>query len=170
VRDPKDAHSREPGFRIRHAAEEDAAAIGRILRDLGWFSDINAEAPEESTGRIERTLGRCAARTDHTAFVAEDDAGEVIGYVAVHWLPYLFMKGPEGYVSELFVRRSYRCRGVGTRLLEEVRKEAVRRGASRLMLVNSRNRPSYKRGFYERRGWKERIEAANFVLPLKEDR
>ncbi|MCL6477309.1 MAG: GNAT family N-acetyltransferase [Peptococcaceae bacterium] len=84
--------------------------------------------------------------------VAENETGEVIGYTAVHWLPYLILAGPEGYVSELFIRRSVRGNGVGRMLLEEVKKQAVLRGCSRLLLLNGRNRESYVRGFYKKLG------------------
>lgn len=51
----------------------------------------------------------------------------IVGYIAVHWLPYLFLPAPEGYVSELFVSESVRGQGIGTQLLETVTIEAKRR-------------------------------------------
>ena len=102
----------------------------------------------------------------HTVFVAENQNGEVVGYIAVHWLPYLMLAGSEGYISELFVRESDRGKGVGRKLLEVVNEQAIKRGCTRLMLVNGRNRESYKRGFYQKLGWDERQEVANFVLLL----
>ena len=90
----------------------------------------------------------------------------MVGYAAVHWLPYLLLAGPEGYVSELFVRDSEQGKGVGTKLLEVVKREAEERGCSRLMLLNMRYRESYQRGFYKKLGWQEREDAANFVLQL----
>jgi hypothetical protein len=51
---------------------------------------------------------------------------------------------------------------------EAVKAEAQVRGCSRLMLVNSRSRDSYKRKFYETHGWREREEISNFVYILKE--
>jgi hypothetical protein len=51
-------------------------------------------------------------------------------------------------------------------MLEVVKKMAIERGCSRLMLVNRKARESYKRGFYRNLGWEEREEFANFVLHL----
>lgn len=71
------------------------------------------------------------------------------------------MPAPEGYIFELFVRESVRGQGIGKQLLEVVKAEAQERRCSRLMLVNSRSRDSYKHKFYEGQGWKEREEIAN---------
>ncbi len=91
-----------------------------------------------------------------------------MGYAAVHWLPYLFMPGPEGFVSELFIDDEARGQGIGTKLLESVKQEAQARGCTRLSLINLRDRESYQRGFYAKLGWQERPDAANFILRLKQ--
>ena len=152
---------------IRRARIEDAPAIAALVRALGWFAHLSDE-PEDATGaRLARHLELCQADQSHSVYVAEDEASTLAGYAAVHWLPYLFLTGPEGYVSELFVDEARRGQGIGAELLEAVRLEAVQRGCCRLMLINKRNRESYQREFYARRGWTERPAAANFVLPLK---
>ena len=58
--------------------------------------------------------------------------------------------------------------GLGGQLLERVKAEARERGCSRLMLLNLRDRESYKRGFYKKQGWQERPEAINFILKIEE--
>jgi len=103
----------------------------------------------------------------HTVYVAEDSAGAVVGYAAVHWLPYMLLAGPEGYVSELFIQESARGKGAGTKLLEVIEAEAKERGCSRLMLLNLRQRESYQREFYKKHGWEERPGVANFVRPCR---
>jgi GNAT superfamily N-acetyltransferase len=102
----------------------------------------------------------------HSVFVAESADGRLTGYVSVHWLPYLFLRGPEGYVSELFVSEDHRGNGIGSGLLDMVTREASDRGCVRLMLVTVRTRDSYVRGFYTQRGWVERSEVANMVYEL----
>jgi GNAT superfamily N-acetyltransferase len=81
-------------------------------------------------------------------------------------LPYLVLNGPEGYLSELFVREPERGKGIGRRLMEVIEVEARARGCSTLMLVNSRSRESYRRGFYKELGWDEREGVANFIYRL----
>jgi GNAT superfamily N-acetyltransferase len=151
---------------IRRATINDAPAIATILRELGWVALVNEETAESTQKRVEHHLWLCLADASHSVYVAEKEA-EVIGYAAAHWLPYLILAGPEGYVSELFLRDTARGQGIGTALLETVRAEAEERGCARLMLLNIRNRESYQRRFYKKLGWQERELTANFVLPLK---
>ncbi|MBW4467111.1 MAG: GNAT family N-acetyltransferase [Pegethrix bostrychoides GSE-TBD4-15B] len=151
---------------IRKAQSQDVAALTELLRSLGWFAYMASESSEMTRERIIHHLTLCSADESHTIYVAEEDS-RIVGYVAVHWLPYLFLPAPEGYISELFVCESARGQGIGTQLLEVVKAEAQERGCSRLMLVNSRSRDSYKHKFYERQGWKEREEIANFVYVLE---
>ena len=98
--------------------------------------------------------------------VAQTPGGEIAGYCAVHWLPYLILAGPEGYVSELFIQEQFRGQGIGGQLLNAIKAEAQKRGCSRLMLLNIRTRNSYQRQFYPKHGWEERPDAANFILQL----
>ena len=156
----------KPLWNVRPATPDDVPAIAALLRGLGWFALINDETTAKTETRVKKHLRLCTADDSHSVLVAEDVKGAVMGYVAVHWLPYLMLPGPEGYVSELFVAETARSTGAGTRLLEAVREIAVSRGCSRLMLVNRKTRESYKRGFYRKLGWEEREEFANFVLHL----
>jgi GNAT superfamily N-acetyltransferase len=155
-----------PSWNIRPAASADVPAIAAMLRGLGWFAHVNDEPPAKTETRVAEHLRCCLADESHSVLVAEGAKGAVLGYVAVHWLPYLMLAGPEGYVSELFVAESARGAGLGTKLLEAVKDLAIGRGCSRLMLVNRKTRESYKRGFYRKLGWEERQEFANFVLSL----
>lgn len=151
---------------IRRAEAQDAPGLTGLVRSLGLFAHITAEAPEATQARVARHLTLCLADESHSVFVAHNPAGEMVGYGAVHWLPYFILAGPEGYVSELFVAASQRGQGVGGRILEEIKAEAQRRGCSRLMLLNRRTRESYQRQFYVKQGWEERGEMANFVYPM----
>ena len=149
---------------IRPATAADVGAIGLILRELGWFAHMNEESPADTGARIVRQLELCGADDSHTVLVAENSENAVVGYVAAHWLPYLMLAGPEGYVSELFVLESERGKGIGGNLLKAVRAQASARGCVRLQLVTGRERMSYE--MYKKLGWNERPGIANFVLPL----
>ena len=147
---------------IRKAGIEDAGSLACILGGLGGFAAFEHEDAESSTERVRRHLDLCLADDSHSVYVAET-AGSILGYVSVHWLPYLILAGPEGYVSELFVQEEGHGQGLGTHLLEAVKAEARQRGCSRLMLLNNRGRESYRRQFYTKNGWQERPEMANFI-------
>lgn len=152
-------------IRVRQAKEADAGAIARLLHEMGWFSALEGDEAQ-SEMRIGQLL---PSNTDHhSVFVAESEDEKVVGYTAVHWLPYFFMTGTEGYVSELFVSAAARGQGVGKLLLAAVAAEGRQRGCSRLSLLNGRHRESYQRQFYQKVGWEERPSMANFVYYFKE--
>ena len=130
------------------------------------FERFESEASDVTVARVGRHLEMCLADSSHSLFVATGEPGDVVAYAAVHWLPYLFLIGPEGYLSELFVAPSVRGCGLGTALLDTVVGEARRRGCARLMLEAVRTRESYTRGFYTKRGWIERDAMANMVFEL----
>ncbi|HEY7714541.1 MAG TPA: GNAT family N-acetyltransferase [Candidatus Binatia bacterium] len=152
-------------MQLRTATVDDAEQLVSLLKDIGWFEASEGDIAEEPSQRVKAQLALTLADDSHAVYVAEDGAA-IIGYISVHWIPYLFMRGPEGYVSELFVRHAARGQGVGRRLLEWVKTEARRRGCARLSLINLRNRESYRRQFYVKAGWSERTEAANFLYPM----
>lgn len=154
---------------IRHACQEDSAAIDAILRSVGWFERINKETATHTQSQIMQRLLQCKREGTHTILVAEHPRGTVVGYIAVHWFPVL-MRGLDGYVSELFVQPSSAGKGIGSRLLDAVNEEARRRGCTRLILMNRRDRESYQRGFYAQNGWEELREGAYFALQLPESR
>lgn len=154
-------------IQIRRAVIADAPSIADLLHEIGHFERINREAPEETRENVTRHLVLCLADDSHSIYVAEDEAGGIAGYAAVHWLPYLFLAGPEGYVSELFLREAARGQGTGARLLEAVKAEARERGCARLDLLNSKERESYQRGFYAKHGWEERPGMANFIYRME---
>jgi GNAT superfamily N-acetyltransferase len=153
---------------IRPARAGDAAGIAATLRDLGWFAQIEGEPVEATVERVARQLALCAANDDHTVLVAEGEEGQIVGYLAAHWFPNL-LKGGDGYVSELFIREAGRDKGLGGRFLAAIEVEGKRRGCTRLLLFNRKERESYQRGFYPNHGWEERDDTALFNRWLTED-
>jgi GNAT superfamily N-acetyltransferase len=151
---------------IREASIDDAHKLALLLRDIGWFETFNSGDIDRSTERVRARLEQCLADNSHLVLVAIDANHKIAAYAAVHWLPYLFMSGPEGYVSELFVSEAARGRGIGRELLAAVEKAGRARGCERLSLINLRHRESYQRRFYIKAGWRERSEAANFIYSL----
>lgn len=149
---------------IRRAGQDDAVGMAELLQTLG--GDLPRLAGESLDTALNRVVSVLAVTSDQTLLVSED-SGVVTGFVHTHWQPSLLHAGGEGFVAGLFVHSEYRGQGIGEALLEHVKKEALARGCARLSLLNMRNRPSYRRGFYATRGWTERPEAANFVLELK---
>lgn len=153
---------------IRQATAADAPALADLIRGLELFANVQAETLDQSRERVDHLLALDLAGDSHSVYVAQIESGEVVGYGAVHWLPYLFLPGPEGYVSELFIRDSARGQGIGGRLLDVIKDEARQRGCFRLTLINMRHRESYQRQFYKKHGWEESENAARFIYYLME--
>ena len=152
---------------VRKVQPEDAPALAALLRSIGWFRRMQNEPVETTAQLVRQQLDQCLSQGSHTVYVAEEAEAGLIGYVAVHWLPYLFLAGPEGFISDLFIHESGRGQGLGSRLLKVVIEEAKDRGCVRLQLINFRSRESYQRGFYSKAGWQERPDGASFVYYLE---
>ena len=156
----------EVKLQFREATINDAEPLAALLKDMGWFESFKSATARAAGEGVRRQLAIDLADGSHSVYVAADDGEKIIGYIAVHWLPYLFMSGPEGYVSELFVREAARGQRVGRELLQLIQTEARRRGCTRLSLINLRHRESYRRQFYLKAGWRERTDAANFIYAM----
>lgn len=152
---------------IRKASLDDAATLAVLLRSIGGFKHLASKTEDETRALVARHLQLCLNSQSHSIYVALDDAAHLMAYVSVHWLPYLILRGPEGFISELFVNEAARGNGIGKRLLDAVYQEAQSRGCSRLQLINFRSRESYERGFYNKAGWEERPDGASFVRPVE---
>lgn len=153
-------------FLIRRADAGDDGGIAFLVSEFQRLVYGRARPTDEIVEMVKRQIAMSLTDEGYLLLVAAGDGGEIVGYSAVQWLPYLMFGGTEAYVSELYVREDFRDKGVGERLLNEAVAEAKRRGCIRLMLINRRDRESYKRGFYKKHGWEEREEAVNFIYPL----
>jgi GNAT superfamily N-acetyltransferase len=153
-------------IKIRKLTAQDAPQIAELLKEIGWFESFKNEPIEVASRRVRRHVEQCLSDDSHSLFVAQAPDGAIVAYGSVHWLPYLFLQGLEGYVSELFVCESARGQGIGRELLKTIETEAKTRGCVRLSLINLRNRESYMRQFYVKAGWEERPDAANFIYRI----
>jgi len=145
---------------------EDVPVIADIIRKLGWFPYVDKESPQATELRVRLHLELCDADDSHTVLVGEDEEGNASGYISVHWLPYLLLEGPEGYVSEVFVREEARGKGVGKALMNDVKELAEVKGCSRLMLLSERDRSEAEDKFYADLGFQERPGTESMILPL----
>ena len=152
---------------IRAATPADAEDLRVLIESIEGFASLKALPEDERKSRVARHLSAALSSHEHQVFVATDgENSRLLGYIAVHYLPYLILTGPEGFVSELFVTEDARGQGVGAALLERVTDDARARGCCRLSLLNMTDRESYARGFYAKNGWQERETARNFVRTL----
>ena len=155
---------RGSAVRVRAARQDDAGDIAKILLDAPQFAGTLDQ--DDLPGLVQRAEAALNSDTERqTLLVAELD-GAVVGYAHVHWVSALFLPGPEGYVTELFVGRSARGHGCGSALLDQIHAIALGRKAARLFLVNGRQSEAYVRGFYSARGYSEANHLASFRRDL----
>ena len=147
---------------IRPTTPGDARAVAELLFSLEEYPSYRQHGLADFETRVMTGLN---AQSSHRSVLVAELEGLVIGYSAVHWFTPI-MSSPEGYVSDLFVHANATGRGLGSSLLEAMTTEAKARGCKRLALSNWRNRLSYKRGFYAKRGWQENADSVRFVLDL----
>lgn len=158
-----------PEIKIREARAGDAVRMAEILREIGWSERRNALPLEEVAGPIVKLIEHCVRDSEgHSIIVAVDEGDTVLGFLNVHWVPFIMLGSLEGYVSDVFVSPSSGGMGVGQALVERVIEEGKRRGCMRLMLTNGKEKLSYKSGFYKKLGWTERPSVANFVYYYRE--
>lgn len=156
-------------FSIRLAEIEDAESMAEILRSIGWSERRNSLPLKEVTEPIRELIKDTTSNPHaHNIFVAVDEDDNVAGFLNVHWVPFVMLGSYEGYVSDVFVNPDYGGKGVGSLLVKAVMQEGEKRDVYRLMLTNGKEKPSYKRRFYEKLGWTERPKVANFVYYYKD--
>jgi len=106
-------------IKLRKGQVEDAEAMATILREIGWSQRRNALPLEEVSNPIAELIQHCLKDSEgHTLLVAVDENGQVIGFINVHWVPFIMLGSWEGYVSDVFVSPKASGKGVG-RLLSK---------------------------------------------------
>jgi GNAT superfamily N-acetyltransferase len=155
------------GHEIRPALLGDAEALAATVIAIGGFRAFAGWSQAAIAASVRTNVAATLAGGGSTLLVVEH-AEELIGWAQAHWLHDLFLPGPEGYLTELFLVDAHRGVGIGTELLDRVVAEARERGAYRLTLLNGTERASYARQFYRKRGWQERADVAGFVLLLQD--
>jgi ribosomal protein S18 acetylase RimI-like enzyme len=145
---------------IRPLRPSDIANVMQLHRELGWNPAFRADG-----STLKQRLEALITEENALLLVAELN-GKVVGYIHGEIVTYLLFAGREMLVSELFVMESARGRGVGKALLSAIESEAVNQKCFRISVLNSRERESYKRGFYPSLGYEERPHTANFTKRL----
>lgn len=134
-------------LRIRQAAPDDAAALGRLLGQLGYPTNA-AEVPN----RLENVH----ARPGTTVLVAEGESGDVVGVVTIHLFHTLHTNEPAAWLTAVVVDENSRGQGVGSALVARAEEWAAEHGALRLSLTSALHREKahafYKARDYEHTG------------------
>ena len=132
-----------PPLRIRTATSADAAALSRLLGQLGYPTD-----PAEIPQRIEKLY----ARPGTTVLVAEGGQGDVVGVVTVHLFQTMHASEPVAWLTTLVVDETARGQGIGSTLVTRAEAWAIQHGARRISLTSALHR-THAHDFYKSRNY-----------------
>ncbi len=153
--------------RIRRYQPADRGAVmalaTRLMIGVAPWRDPDA-VHRAVTAWVRDSLGACDA-DDRAVFVAEHDGG-VVGVVTVGRRRH-FTGEVDAYVGELVVAEHAQRRGVGTLLMREVERWAVRHGYPHVTLETGAANDA-ARSFYRSRGYRE--EEVRLTRPLASER
>lgn len=131
-------------IRLRTARPADAAALARLLVELGY--------PQPAAELGPRIAALADTATD-TVLVAEV-GGQVVGMASLHVTPFFNEGQSRGRITALVVDSAQRGRGIGRHLLEALEAAAGRRGCGAVELTSSPHRHGAHR-FYLAAGYQD---------------
>ena len=117
-------------MKIRAARAADAPALAKLILNLGYPSTAHELPP-----RLMLVEGQ-----GDTVLVAEDDAGQDVGFSALHLMRLFHQRKPLGYITAFVTDPAAQRTGVGRRLLEASEVWARERGCYRLTVTSAEQR------------------------------
>ncbi|WP_437879788.1 N-acetyltransferase family protein [Pseudomonas sp. LRF_L74] len=131
-------------LRIRTARAADTPALCALLTALDYPG---------SEAFIAARLEQLLAHPDARLLVAEE-AGQVLGFISLHFIPQLALAGDFCRVSYFCVSDAVRSQGIGAALEQAAEQAARERGCDRIELHCAERRQGAHR-FYARQGYRE---------------
>ncbi len=131
-----------PSFRIRRARRGDAESLASLLREMGYAQGSDAQ-----------TVHWVISHPEIEVFVAADPQDRPVGMVSLSHRPQLRLRGRIATVDELVVTETWRRRGVGRALMQQVIERCGARALSVKRLEVSAYALEEVQGFYEACGF-----------------
>jgi GNAT superfamily N-acetyltransferase len=131
---------------LREATCADVTSARALVRELGY-----GELDEPTFAQV---FGAVLGDPSQQVWLAEQN-GAIAGLMSLTIKPQIRLAGFVVTIDELVVTEASRGEGVGAKLLDLAKTEALRVRARRLELHTARGRPSYERGFYVKNGFTE---------------
>lgn len=113
---------------LRIATKADAPALAAMIEHFNSDYRAITVTPEQAAARLAATAGV------ETTIIAEV-GGQPAGFACLRVVPYMSDDTPYAEVSDLFVERAFRRRGVGRALIERCEQLARERGAAEVVLI-----------------------------------
>ncbi|MDN3693648.1 GNAT family N-acetyltransferase [Chryseobacterium tructae] len=130
---------------LRKMNEKDLEVVIKLLDQLG-YADANEFLPFKIKSLLEDS--------DEYLTIAEDSEGNVTGFISIHIIPQIALKGDFARISYFSVDECSRSSGIGKLLEEYCEKIARERNCNRIELHCNSHRERAHR-FYDRQGYTE---------------
>jgi ribosomal protein S18 acetylase RimI-like enzyme len=109
---------------IRQAESGDFPAVFSMIKALAAF--------EQAADQVKNSIKAMQAEKDHfTCYIAENQKHEVLGF-ALCFIAYHTWVGKSLYLDDLYVKETYRRKGIATRLMKKVFELARKENCKRL--------------------------------------
>ncbi|MBB1594226.1 GNAT family N-acetyltransferase [Achromobacter sp. UMC46] len=132
-------------MQIRTATTEDSAAIAALLTQLDYPGTASF---------VPQKISQLAAHSDARLLVAEDEAGQLLGFIGLHFMIQLALPGDFCRITYFCVSDQARSAGVGRQLEAAAEELARARGCDRIE-VHCHERRTDAHRFYYRQGYEE---------------
>jgi glucosamine-phosphate N-acetyltransferase len=134
-------------IKIRKAILNDFEQIYQLLPQLWPHTRLNRN-------RLRITFSR-ALNSGQQYYLCAFEKKVIVGFCSLSTRNSLWQQGLLAHIDELIVDQSYRGRGIGTRLMTEAIKLAVKKRCSRIELDSAFHR-KHAHGFYNKMGFESR--------------
>ncbi len=100
---------------IREGMKSDVPQVMELVRELAEYE----KAPEQVTNTVEDMEAEFDAPNPAFRLLVAETGGQVVG-IAVYFVKYSTWKGRGLYLDDIVVKESYRGKGIGSALFEEL--------------------------------------------------
>lgn len=114
-------------IRIREGVKEDLPAVLDLIKELALYE----KAPQEVITTVEQMEIDGFGPSRIFYFIVAEAAGEIVG-IALYYYKYSTWKGKCIYLDDIVVTNSFRRKGIGTLLLDELIRIADKNNAMKL--------------------------------------
>lgn len=143
------AASSTSSLSIRPASAADVPAILQMVRELAAYENLLDEVTATPSRMREALFGA----SPHAHAILAEHGGEPVGMAVFFFNFSTFRAQPGLYLEDLYVKKAFRRRGYGQRMLRYLAEVAVQKGCGRLeWAVLDWNLPAVR--FYEKMGAK----------------
>lgn len=154
---------------IRRIENSEIVLVKKITKKTAWenFSEDQKRALDrDKWGKhMDELFDKIFKKDSHEIFVAENGNHSFLGYVWVGEGTGMMTGTKHGYIWDIFVKKNYRRKGIGTTLMKRAEKYCREKGYTKMMLmVTSSNQQAIK--LYTKQGFEaEQMYMAKKLSP-----